>query len=343
MRAISILAIMIPAIALSNIVSRAEQNSSAMGAAKVFERLENADQPDDIWKIRTLVIRDLLRLDDSQLPQVRARINHINPDLQIAAMRVLGLKKDELSRAQIERLLLESDDQAVRVQAVATLAEIGNPDSRPLLEKTARDENRNVKHRSELALGRYESDIDDVPEIGAAYLGLAESSFNEAEIGRPAPPVDLKDWTGKDWSIEKVMQGKKYLALIWIGAEWCSICNRTFHDLIELQDEFAANGFAVATVECFGKYRVSRMVADRDIWWPHLSDPAGAVGAVYGVDPLVFTVHGEWMNRPSTIIIDSTGAIVYKYHADSWGDRPTVDNILLMMKTGEFNFKNPKH
>jgi hypothetical protein len=37
------------------------------------------------------------------------------------------------------------------------------------------------------------------------------------------------------------------------------------------------------------------------IWWPHLADRAGAVGAEYGVQPMTFAVHAEYINRPSVV------------------------------------------
>lgn len=52
----------------------------------------------------------------------------------------------------------------------------------------------------------------------------------------------------------------------------------------------------------------------RSIWWPHLSDLAGGIGAKYGVDPMSFAVHAEYVNRPSTIIIDPQGRVRLAYY-----------------------------
>ena len=80
----------------------------------------------------------------------------------------------------------------------------------------------------------------------------------------------------------------------------------------------------------------------KQIWWPHLLDRAGAVGATYGVDPMAFAVHAEYINRPSTVIVDKEGIVQLAYYGTFWGDRPTIAQTLNMIKTGRFDFEHPK-
>ena len=75
---------------------------------------------------------------------------------------------------------------------------------------------------------------------------------------------------------------------------------------------------------------------------PHLVDNAGAIGAMYGVDPMEFTVHDEWVNRPSTIIIDTEGTVKFAYYGTYWGDRPTIGETFDMIKTNSYSFQHPK-
>jgi len=78
------------------------------------------------------------------------------------------------------------------------------------------------------------------------------------------------------------------------------------------------------------------------IWWPHLMDRAGAVGATYGVDPMSFAVHGEYINRPSTFIIDPEGVLKMAYLGTYWGDRPTIEQTLEMINNEKFDYRNPR-
>jgi peroxiredoxin len=75
------------------------------------------------------------------------------------------------------------------------------------------------------------------------------------------------------------------------------------------------------------------------IWWPHLVDHGGAVGAQYGVDPMSFAVHAEYVNRPSTIIVDPSGVVRFAYYGTYWGDRPSIRQTLEMVKSKRFEFE----
>lgn len=61
-----------------------------------------------------------------------------------------------------------------------------------------------------------------------------------------------------------------------------------------------------------------------EVWWPHLVDRAAAVGLQYGIDPWQYTVHSEWINRPSTVIVDPAGIVRLAYFGRYWGDRPSI-------------------
>jgi len=78
------------------------------------------------------------------------------------------------------------------------------------------------------------------------------------------------------------------------------------------------------------------------IKWPHLLDRAGAVGARYGIDPLAFAVHAEYINRPTTVIVDKEGIVRFLYQGTYWGDRPTIEQTLDMILQEDFEFEHPK-
>ncbi len=127
-----------------------------------------------------------------------------------------------------------------------------------------------------------------------------------------------------------------------------------------MQKEFKNAWVQVFTVEIHDIYRGGVMVGkvvDPDywfskesfqnaytsqIWWPHLLDRAGAVGAMFGADPLAFSVHAEYINRPATVIIDPEGIVRLIYQGTFWGDRPTIEQTLEMIKTGDFAFGHPQ-
>ena len=130
--------------------------------------------------------------------------------------------------------------------------------------------------------------------------------------------------------------------LVWIFADWCPVCHREFHDLIEMEDQFREADVQVFTIECHDLYRCKAMVDGRELWWPHLVDTAGTVGVRYGVDPMEFIVHDEWINRPSTIIVDTEGIVRFAYYGTYWGDRPTIEESLEMIKKNSYSFRHPQ-
>jgi hypothetical protein len=78
------------------------------------------------------------------------------------------------------------------------------------------------------------------------------------------------------------------------------------------------------------------------IWWSHLSDPAGKIAATYGASPLAFAVHSEYINRPSTVIIDKGGTVQFAYYGTFWGDRPSIHKTLELIQNKSFDFQHPR-
>ena len=127
-----------------------------------------------------------------------------------------------------------------------------------------------------------------------------------------------------------------------------------------MKDEFIKAGVQVFTIETHDTYRGRVTVGKelepeywfaresfieaytRQIWWPHLLDRAGAVAAKYGADPLTFSVHAEYINRPATLIIDPEGIVRFAYIGTYWGDRPTIEQTLKMIGSGDFSFEHPQ-
>jgi peroxiredoxin len=64
-----------------------------------------------------------------------------------------------------------------------------------------------------------------------------------------------------------------------------------------------------------------------DLQYPLLMDPSLTVSATYGVTAQM-RIHTEWSDRPATFIIDSQGIIRFEKRATTFGDRPSVEDVL---------------
>ena len=80
----------------------------------------------------------------------------------------------------------------------------------------------------------------------------------------------------------------------------------------------------------------------KGISWLHLVDRAATVGVQYNVQPMAFAVHSEYINRPSVAIIDKEGVLRFLYQGTFWGDRPSIHQLLEMVKSGQYAFDAPK-
>lgn len=199
------------------------------------------------------------------------------------------------------------------------------------------------------------------PEVAERLAALEASDFGRVQAGDPAPDFVLEATDGQPWRLSDARGNT--VVLIWIFADWCPVCHNEFHELIKTRERFQSNGIDVATLEGHDRYR-ARVMAGQElrpsywfaehfpgetpldpypdgIWWPHLVDRGSVVGARYGVDPWAFAVHAEWVNRPSTVIVDPDGMVRLAYVGRFWGDRPTIEQTLEMIESDRYTFETP--
>ncbi len=319
-----------------------------------------ANLNDKAWRVRLLAIRDLVKLGEEAVPAIIKQLENDDPHVRHVASFVLGLRQTEDSEKALMDLVEQENDPVVRSQIVMSLGRLNSQDSLPLLENLAKnDPSRDVRHQCDLSIYRIKNYQGDLAKLRNAYAELDESEFNQIQVGKPAVDFALQDTDGNTWRLSD-FKGKQDVVLIWIFADWCPVCHNEFRELIDLKEEYKKQNVQVFTIECHDMFRCRVMVGkeyqpqywfskespqgfyEGKIWWPHLVDRAGAVGAMYGVQPMEFTVHAEWINRPSTVIIDKEGIVRFAYYGTYWGDRPSIHETLEMIQSGDFDFEHPK-
>ncbi len=289
-----------------------------------------------------LAIRDLLRLGPETQETLINSLSDQNPHVRHVCVTVLGISATPDAGEALSKLLTNDPDPIVRGQAAQAIGQIDYKQGVPTLQKAvSQDQSEHVRHRAKLAIGRIKEGVKAAGESIDVWNSLDESTFRRVQVGQAAPDFELKDTNGKTWQLSD-LKNKKTVVLIWIFADWCPVCNREFHELIEMEEQFKKADVQVFTIECHDLYRCKVMVGARNLWWPHLVDTAGKIGAQYGVDPMEFIVHDEWINRPSTIIIDTEGVVRFAYYGTYWGDRPTIEETLEMVRTNLYSFRHPK-
>jgi peroxiredoxin len=319
-----------------------------------------ADLDDDDWRVRVLAVRDLVRLGADKTSDIAVGLEDDDVQVRYVCATALGILKARSEVESLERVVREDPNALARSRAVVALGQVGATRSLELLrDRHANDDSKDVRHQAELAIDRIEKGAVVEPELAAAYRNLDATTFEQLAVGETAPSFEVPDTDGGTWSLEDSVGDGEWTVLIWVFADWCPVCHREFDELIELREELQAADVNVATIECHDRYR-GRVMVGRElepeywfaeesfvesyaeqIWWPHLLDRSGAVGANYGVDPMAFAVHAEYINRPATIVVDPTGTVRFAYHGTFWGDRPSIEETLEMIRSEEFEFEHP--
>jgi peroxiredoxin len=317
-----------------------------------------ADMNNNDWQVRLLAVRDLVRAGNKNATELITGLTDKSEHVRQVCTMALGILRSKDAISGLEQIVRQDKNTMVRSQAVIALGQIEAGSSLALLSETLKtDPSRDVQHQCELAIYEIEKQMGTTDKQLSAFLTLDESTFNSIHPGSAAPDFKLDDTDGKEWKLSQ-FRNEKWVVLIWVFADWCPVCHGEFQDLMEMQDEFEKAGVRVFTVETHDRFRGRVMVGKEldpsywfskksfhesyteKIWWPHLLDRAGAIGAMYGADPLAFAVHAEYINRPTTVIIDKEGIVRFSYHGTFWGDRPTIGQTLKMIETGDFSFEH---
>jgi len=318
------------------------------------------DRTSTDWRVRTLAARALTRLGHETLAPVVDTLEHNNVHVRQLGAMVLGLLRAADAAGPLSRRLRADPNPVVRAHAAIALGQIGAPN-----ETVARladaAEHKDVRHQCAVAQDRIEKGIPVEPAVTEQLAALDPSTFGRVQAGDPAPDFALEDTEGETWRLSGA-HGKT-VVLLWVFADWCPVCHKEFHGLIEREEQFREQDVEVVTLECHDRYRCRVMTGqegrpsywfadelpgDHPLapypdgrWWPHLVDRAATVGLRYGIDPWQFAVHSEMVNRPTTVIVDPEGTVRLAYTGRYWGDRPTVGQILKMIETGTYEFEAP--
>jgi alkyl hydroperoxide reductase subunit AhpC len=319
-----------------------------------------ANPNDEDWRVRLLAMRDLVRIGQDDRRAVEAGLKHPNPQVRYLVAGALGVLGQPSSVSELVDAALHDTSPLVRSQAAIALGQTGSQKALETLSYIqSEDPVQDVRHQAELSVDQINKRMSVTPAFREAFVNLDPSTFGRPQAGSSAPHFTLLDTEDQPWHLGDHLKDQ-WVVLIWIFADWCPVCHREFNEMIDLREEFKSAGVLPVTLEIHDRYRARVMVGKEvdpkywfakesfqqtyteQIWWPHLRDNAGAVGAVYGIDPMAYAVHSEYINRPSVFIIDPQGVIRFAYRGTYWGDRPSMHEILGMIRTGTFAFEHPK-
>ena len=118
-------------------------------------------------------------------------------------------------------------------------------------------------------------------------------------------------------------QPGRRLLLVFERGHWCATCRRHLSLLAEQIDEFAQRGIDVLAVthesanELIGRVYPFSVIADPDL----------IIG--WQLDLVHFDEDGKETMRPSVVIVEPDGTILFSYVGDDSRDRPTIPALFL--------------
>lgn len=180
--------------------------------------IASPDDPD--WRVRTLAVRDLVRLGHGASRDLATALGHEDVHVRQIAATVLGiLGREEVAAEALEKALAGDGDSLVRTQAAVALRQIGSLGSLEALRRALDDPDGDVRHQAELAMHSLRQGYAVEPELAAAYAALDEADFSRAEVGENAPDFELDASAGGRWRLSDLHGDRKAL-IVWIFADW---------------------------------------------------------------------------------------------------------------------------
>lgn len=139
-----------------------------------------------------------------------------------------------------------------------------------------------------------------------------------AQVGQPAPDIDLPDGNGKRWQLNQ-MRGKAVVLLFYPGDE-TPVCTKQLCSVRDNWERYQEAGAEVVGINSDSVDKHRRFAANHQLPLRLLSDADGQVTRAYDMNSFLGTKRG-------VVVIDKNGVIRYRRTVVPIF-RPTDDEIL---------------
>ena len=149
---------------------------------------------------------------------------------------------------------------------------------------------------------------------------------NTLQIGDLAPDFTLPDKIGESITRSAWQAGQPLLLLFFRGT-WCPQCRAQIGHLRDDAAVFAARGVRVLGVATQKRSRLSAYLDRNPMPFPILADEDRAVSRAYGVY-VPINLESFRIARPSSFLLDGTGAVRWLHVGSNQFDRPRPGDVL---------------
>lgn len=162
---------------------------------------------------------------------------------------------------------------------------------------------------------------DRLPAAGEHHADETPAVTNES-----APPSVVQDATGASVDLATVWAQQRVLVVFYMG-HWCPHCQKQLADLDARRGELAATGTAIVAVSTDAPADAAALHDRLRLGFAVYSDPELAVITRWGAQD-----YAQNIAKPSVFVVEPGGAISYRHIGESQTDRPTVDQLLAILK-----------
>ncbi len=137
----------------------------------------------------------------------------------------------------------------------------------------------------------------------AAFAGDMKS----LKIGDKAPSFALKNYDGKDFTLEKLLKENKYTVMMWISTE-CPVSNAYNERMVKLYDAYAGKGIAFVGMNSNKAEQVSDITKhskEKGFKFAVLKDDMNKIADLYSAQV-----------TPEVFVLDPKGSIIYHGRID---------------------------
>lgn len=164
---------------------------------------------DDGWRDR--VVLEFEIINDADLESLRGALANEKPVVRGMAARALGIRADRVSADALAELAQSDESYLVRIRAVESLGFLKmKPD---VIEAATMDKQGGVRWSARLAAEQVESKVDFAAQVRRAFaVGIDREDMAQAEVGLPAPDINVQTMDGKPFRLSSVV-GKQPIAI----------------------------------------------------------------------------------------------------------------------------------
>ena len=154
-------------------------------------------------------------------------------------------------------------------------------------------------------------------------------------VGQRAPDFMLKDQSGKDVSLENMLQKGPVAVVFFRSATWCLYCKVQLLQLQRNLKQITDSGAQVVAISYDAPETIKRFASMQHITFPVLSDPQSKTIDAYGVRTTEATGKFTGMARHGTFVLDKNGVIRSKFLVFPYEDRAATASLVQALKEAQ--------